>query len=201
MGEWYTLGTGTVTKYSSVVTSTSSDFSSLISSGDIINLWSNSGTDTRNYTVASVASSSITMTESIGMSTETAIRVRAVTPSIKTALEGLTSIGSVNVSYSSGTSACSSSGNYINIGFLSNFGDLPLMTATNSITGGSDSIFVMEKVKGTKENEECSMHGECNRDTGLCKCFDAWRSSNGHGKRGIRGDCGARDWRSSGDFT
>ena len=59
----------------------------------------------------------------------------------------------------------------------------------------------METTKGKKENDECSRHGECNRDIGLCKCFDGYRSSNGNGLAGIRGDCGARDWRSSGDFT
>ena len=75
------------------------------------------------------------------------------------------------------------------------------MTATNSLTGGSDSVVAMEKVKGTKENAECSKHGECHRESGLCKCFDSWRSSNGQGKAGVRGDCGARDWRSSGDFA
>jgi hypothetical protein len=173
----------------------------LIGAGSIVNVYSNSGTDTRNYTVAAVAASTVTMTEAIGMSTETLIKLRAVTPSVKTALEQLTSIGTVNVTFSTGTAACSSSGTYIHVGFLSNFGDLPLMTTTNSLTGGSDSAVVMEKVKGTKENEECSMHGECNRDVGLCKCFDAWRSSNGQGKAGARGDCGARDWRASGDFT
>ena len=201
MGEWKALGTATVTQYSTAISSTSSDFSSTLNAGDIINLYSNSGTDTRNYTVASDSSSTVTMTEAIGMSSETGILVRYVTPSVKTALEKLTSIGSVNVSFSTGTTACSSSGTYIHIGFLSNYGDLPLMTATNSLTGGSDSVVVMETRKGKKENEECSMHGECNRDVGLCKCFDGWRSSNGQGTKGVRGDCGARDWRASGDFT
>tara|TARA_B100000795_G_C22565469_1_gene347975 strand:+ start:73 stop:678 length:606 start_codon:yes stop_codon:yes gene_type:complete len=201
MGEWSSLGTATVTQYSKVISSTSVDFSSRLIAGSIVNLYSNSGTDTRNYTVASDTSTTVTMTEAIGMSTETGVLARFVTPSIKTSIEALTSVGTVNVTLSTGTSACSSSGTYIHIGFLSNYGDLPLMTTTNSLTGGSDSVVVMESQKGLKENKQCSMHGECNRDVGLCKCFDGWRSSDGQGKKGIRGDCGARDWRASGDFT
>ena len=75
------------------------------------------------------------------------------------------------------------------------------MSATNSLTGGADSIYVVESTKGTKENAMCSMHGECNYDLGICKCFDGWRSSDGFGNKGVRGDCGARDRRAHGDFT
>ena len=144
MGEWKSLGTGTITTYSSIIASTNADFRTTIGSGSIINLYSNSGRDTRNYTVASVASNAITLTEPIGMTTETGVLIRFVTPSIKTSLEELTSIGIVNVTFSTGEVACSSSGVYIHIGFLSNFGDLPLMTTTNSLTGGSgnDNYFL-----------------------------------------------------------
>jgi hypothetical protein len=76
MGEWQSLGTGTITRYSAVIASTSSDFSSKISIGSILNVYSNSGTDTRNYTVASVSSSTVTLTEPIGMNTETGVLVR-----------------------------------------------------------------------------------------------------------------------------
>ena len=75
------------------------------------------------------------------------------------------------------------------------------MTAANSLTGGSDNVYVVETTKGTKENALCSLHGECNFETGLCKCFDGWRSSDGFGKKGVRGDCGARDRLAFGDFV
>ena len=45
----------------------------------------------------------------------------------------------------------------------------------------------------TTNNYECGLKGICNRDTGLCECFDAYVSSDGFGNRGTRGDCGYLD--------
>lgn len=42
----------------------------------------------------------------------------------------------------------------------------------------------------TREHVECSNKGKCNHDEGVCKCYDGYRSSNGMGGQGIRGDCG-----------
>ncbi len=201
VAQWTELGTATVTQHSASISSTSADFSSLLAAGDVVQLASANGHDVRNYTAASDSSSTVTMTEAIGMASETGtVKVRKIVRSLKSYVEGLASVGTVNVSYSAGNAVCSSGGVYAYVGFLSDFGDLPLMTATNSLAGGSDSVIVMEHAKGTKENAECSLHGECNRETGLCKCFDSWRSSDGTGKAGQRGDCGARDRRASGDF-
>lgn len=201
LSQWSPLGTATMTQHSVTITSTSADWTSLLSAGDLIQLSYRDGKDPRNFTVASVASSSVTVTDPIGHASQTLALVRRIKTSVKAYVEELPSVGTVNVSFSTGTTACSSSGTWISIGFLTNFGDLPLMSVTNSLSGGSDSIYVVESAKGTKENALCSMHGECNFDTGLCKCFDGWRSSDGFGNTGTRGDCGARDRRASGDFT
>jgi len=45
-------------------------------------------------------------------------------------------------------------------------------------------------VTGTTEAAECSDRGICDRALGTCRCFDGYRSSDGNGKAGTRGDCG-----------
>ncbi len=45
-------------------------------------------------------------------------------------------------------------------------------------------------VEGTKEYVECSNHGLCDYESGACKCFVGYNSSDGKGGRGNRGDCG-----------
>jgi len=45
-------------------------------------------------------------------------------------------------------------------------------------------------VTGTAEAAECSDRGICDRALGTCRCFDGYRSSDGNGKAGTRGDCG-----------
>jgi hypothetical protein len=47
-------------------------------------------------------------------------------------------------------------------------------------------------VKGTKNYVECSNRGQCDYDSGQCKCVPGFESSDGLGGRGHRGDCGHR---------
>lgn len=46
---------------------------------------------------------------------------------------------------------------------------------------------------GTKEAQECSGRGYCNRQTGHCTCYSKFGSSDGKGAEGDRGDCGYYD--------
>ncbi|KAG6949191.1 hypothetical protein JG687_00015032 [Phytophthora cactorum] len=61
-------------------------------------------------------------------------------------------------------------------------------TSAGGILGGRTSV------QGTKEWEFCSNRGDCNFETGQCKCFTnpmpGYRSSDGYGNPGTRGDCG-----------
>ena len=65
-----------------------------------------------------------------------------------------------------------------------------LFTGTTSLSGGA-TFLIAETTKGTKENDECSNRGTCNRKTGLCTCFSGYTNSNGYGGTGTRIDCGA----------
>ncbi|KAL3672939.1 hypothetical protein V7S43_002241 [Phytophthora oleae] len=61
-------------------------------------------------------------------------------------------------------------------------------TSAGGILGGRTSV------QGTKEWEFCSNRGECNVETGQCACFlnpmPGYRSSDGYGNPGTKGDCG-----------
>ena len=67
-----------------------------------------------------------------------------------------------------------------------------LWTAGEDFPGETNlgSLQITEVRKGTKENLECSGHGYCNPDIGMCTCDDGFISSDGNGKPGHRGDCG-----------
>lgn len=112
---------------------------------------------------------------------------------VKSALEALSTIGTVSVEFSSGSAACASGGIDIVITFLTELGDLPLLTATSSLTGGAATVVPDETTAGTRENVECSAHGLCDRSSGACDCFTGYVSSDGLGNAGDRSDCGARD--------
>ena len=79
---------------------------------------------------------------------------------------------------------CSTSGTNILIDFLRPTGDLPLLEASDA------SITISEYKTGTKEWEECSGRGLCDRTSGVCNCFSGYGSSNGQGGPGPYGDCG-----------
>ncbi|KAE8990298.1 hypothetical protein PR001_g21527 [Phytophthora rubi] len=119
--------------------------------------------------------------------------------SLGSALEALTTIGKVSVTYSTdtngvtGSPACNAAGsNAMRIEFLTNFGNLPqlrwildgALTLTISVDGVGGSV------QGTKEEAVCSNRGICNHLTGVCRCAYGFTSSDGFGGEGDRGDCG-----------
>ncbi|EGZ19943.1 hypothetical protein PHYSODRAFT_312849 [Phytophthora sojae] len=118
---------------------------------------------------------------------------------LASALEALTTIGKVSVTYSTdtnavtGSPACNAAGsNTMRIEFLTNFGNLPplrwildgALTLTISVDGVGGSV------QGTKEEAVCSNRGICNHLTGVCRCAYGFTSSDGFGGEGDRGDCG-----------
>lgn len=109
-------------------------------------------------------------------------------------IESILSVGEVDITFSPGTTACSESpGTTIEIQFLTDLGDLPMFELESSLSGTSSGVTIVEVQAGTRVGYECSNHGLCNRQTGVCECFTGYVSSDGKGKRGLKGDCSFRD--------
>jgi len=68
--------------------------------------------------------------------------------------------------------------------------DLPAAARNNAKGSDLATAEALLSVSGTTESAECSDRGACDRTTGVCRCFDGYRSSDGAGKLGVRGDCG-----------
>ena len=142
-----------------------------------------------------------TFTLTFRQSTSAAIPHNATSAMLESYLESLTTITNVVVSFSDGTKACtaSSSGttNTISIQYVTEHGDLPLLSADVSLledsnTGTTGVITVTAVTDGTTESVECSNRGLCDRATGACTCFPGYSSSDGIGNQGTQGDCGHR---------
>ncbi|DAZ98598.1 TPA: hypothetical protein N0F65_001017 [Lagenidium giganteum] len=118
---------------------------------------------------------------------------------LRTALMALPTVPSVQVTYSSGTSACTTTGaNKISVLFDQGLGDLPPLRVD---FGGNAALFpvfqidldgVGTSVRGTVEDAVCSNNGLCNAVNGRCTCFDGMASSDGNNRVGLRMDCGYR---------
>ena len=116
------------------------------------------------------------------------VEATATNADVQNALNALTTIGSVTVSYPTGkTQACATSPNDVFlVTFTQDFGDLPLMT----VTSATNTVVVASSVDGTKEESMCAGRGVCDYATGICLCSANFRTSNGLGAAGTRGECG-----------
>lgn len=116
------------------------------------------------------------------------ISSNASAAAVEAALENLSTVGSVRVTFSSGKSACEPSWAYetaagMSVTFLSELGDVPMMTTEPFYN-------VTETVKGTKEEVECANQGYCDYVQGECMCLNGFVGSDGDGNVGTRRDCG-----------
>ena len=122
----------------------------------------------------------------------TPILPSATIAQLKTALEGLSTIGELSITTvdpaSTIKTVCAPSpGQKLNIQFLTEHADLP-MIRVKSLT--IDSLHISESIRGNKEVIECSGRGICDYLTGFCKCFSGYGSSDRRGGHGPHGDCG-----------
>ncbi len=82
--------------------------------------------------------------------------------------------------------------------FVTELGPLPLLVPDASALRGAapfaspPTLAVEAAVDGAGEVRECSGLGTCDAATGQCVCTASWLSSDGAGREGARGDCGAR---------
>jgi len=138
--------------------------------------------------------STSTFTLTFRQATTTSIAYSASTATLESALEDLSTIGDVTVTYSVNTSGACENNNVISIKFMDNFGSLPsLIGAVDSGTISITADGSGNSIKGTKEDAECSNRGICNTGTGICECFVGFTSSDGNGNAGNRGDCGYKE--------
>ena len=126
------------------------------------------------------------------------ISVDATVSEMMSAINALPTVREVDVQWTQGIDrACVSSGNSIQVTFLKDFGDLPLLVPDGTNLGQTSMseipIITSEKVTtGTKEDDVCSNHGHCDESLGVCECLEDWQTSDGYGSPGTRGDCGHR---------
>ncbi|KAJ8614227.1 hypothetical protein CTAYLR_001148 [Chrysophaeum taylorii] len=111
---------------------------------------------------------------------------------LEEALESMDTIDDVKLYFEiahdqrDGGTICSTAGTDLYVEFLRPTGDVPLIT-----TDRPSIVSIGEYTKGTKEWDECSGRGLCNRDDGTCTCFSGYGSSDGQGSPGPYGDCGS----------
>lgn len=96
--------------------------------------------------------------------TTSAIAYNANADAVRTALESLSTIGWITVTQGDNAVACDDDGESTVITFMSEQGDLPIVTSDSSsltISSGSVAFSVSETTAGTKQNVECSKRGIC----------------------------------------
>ena len=143
------------------------------------------------------AADSGTFTLTFRQATTAPIAFDATAADLEKAIESISTVTDLEVTYSSGAAACATA-NTVSLQFVTEHGDLPLVTADvfdleDSTTGTTGVITIASAVDGTTENQECSNRGLCDRATGACVCFDGYSSSDGKGNKGTQGDCGHRE--------
>ena len=152
------------------------------------------GTQLQNFEVQTLTciGTSGTFTLTFRAYTTSALAFDATAATVRAALEALPTIMEVEVVFSTGVAACAASpGVGIAVTFRSELGDLPAITANvASLQAGAGTIAVAETVKGTKDSIDCSEHGICNLETGVCKCFNGFTSSDHNNAEGDYRDCG-----------
>lgn len=116
------------------------------------------------------------------------IDVDAENSVVQSALIALTTVTDATVSYPTGkTKACEGSPNNVFlVTFTKDFGDLPPLVATSS----TQTMTVAQAQAGTKEESMCAGRGVCDYATGICGCSANFRTSDGLGAAGTRGECG-----------
>ncbi|KAF1329562.1 Transmembrane protein, partial [Globisporangium splendens] len=72
----------------------------------------------------------------------------------------------------------------------------PILTGGDVFAASGGAVMAGRiSTRGNKEWEFCSNRGDCDEETGVCNCYlvpmPGYRSSDGCGNVGVRGDCGA----------
>lgn len=68
-------------------------------------------------------------------------------------------------------------------------------SGTLRVYAAGEAVLGLTSLTGTTETDECNGRGICEVETGICRCFSDWTSSDGarQGGAGTVGDCGVRN--------
>lgn len=125
------------------------------------------------------------------------IHSNATADELRNILQKLTTLGKVSIHYGPfQTRLCHTTIDYYaNITFVSQVGPVPLLAVENDLLVGHPHRVTVVRLQDASIEGllECSGHGECNRLTGECKCWEYYSTGNGIGGQGTRGDCGFHD--------
>ena len=94
------------------------------------------------------------------------------------------------------TTLCSSSKHLphrANVTFVSQLGRVPLLSVRDQdVQGWPARVSIARMQAGSTEALlECAGLGDCDFDTGRCRCWDHQGTSDGVGGQGDNGDCGS----------
>jgi len=112
---------------------------------------------------------------------------------LKAKLLALPTLTAADVETTGTAGVCTPSGNLVQVRFIQDFGDVPLLvgdTAKLKHSSKRPKLTIREEIRGDKEDAYCADRGLCNVASGVCDCFDHYATSDGYGAKGTRGDCG-----------
>eukprot|EP00596_Hydrurales_sp_CCMP1899_P010196 CAMPEP_0119052758 /NCGR_PEP_ID=MMETSP1177-20130426/73946_1 /TAXON_ID=2985 /ORGANISM="Ochromonas sp, Strain CCMP1899" /LENGTH=594 /DNA_ID=CAMNT_0007032425 /DNA_START=1758 /DNA_END=3542 /DNA_ORIENTATION=- len=122
------------------------------------------------------------------------IASNATITELLTIFQGISTLGEVALHLEGGSDTiCSTSNSFnkVNITFLAQFINIPIINISNNNLIGSNHLNVIKIIEGSgPPPSECVDKGECDRESGECKCSPHYGSSDGYGERGLHGDCG-----------
>lgn len=126
--------------------------------------------------------------------TSRSIHANATSIEVVEALQYMSTVGKVEVTYDEGQEVlCSRQIDYrANVTFISQLGRVPLMTvAENALRGRPATVTVSHAQTGSPQALlECAGKGDCDFDSGMCRCWAHQGTSDGVGGPGDSGDCG-----------
>lgn len=129
------------------------------------------------------------------------IFVNASAVDLQTALQTMRTMGQVEVVFDAGLSElCTTDNPYLihatpnlaHVTFITQLGQVPLLTVSDSqLLGRWRTVTVQHEQVGSPEGLlECAGKGDCDYNTGVCRCWDRQGTSDGIGGPGANGDCG-----------
>lgn len=141
--------------------------------------------------ISLIESADVTFSLTIAGTTQTVtMKADSDANMVRDVLSQMEKLGKVTVTHKKTLTdkLCTTAWGELTIEFLDLRGDVPKFVITSTL---DKLTFNVDKIQtGSYTQGECSNRGICNRGTGVCKCFEGYDSSDGHGRIGTIPDCG-----------